>query len=106
MPETQEEGQLSDGENLGESFCLQIIYVCNQSNEIIGNVMVIYSYTEEGQVPQQVRQLERSEITVGQQNLSLAGSSRQFYDSDAAILPNASVSSRRGKENADGEETE
>ncbi|KAF8367398.1 hypothetical protein PRIPAC_85227 [Pristionchus pacificus] len=32
----------------------RIIYACNSSNEIIGNIMIIYSYTEEGAIPQQV----------------------------------------------------
>ncbi|GMR52833.1 hypothetical protein PMAYCL1PPCAC_23028 [Pristionchus mayeri] len=32
----------------------RIIYACNSSNEIIGNIMIIYSYTEDGAIPAQV----------------------------------------------------
>ncbi|GMT37285.1 hypothetical protein PFISCL1PPCAC_28582 [Pristionchus fissidentatus] len=32
----------------------RIIYACNSNNEIIGNIMIVYSYTEEGVIPQQV----------------------------------------------------
>ncbi|GMS99892.1 hypothetical protein PENTCL1PPCAC_22067, partial [Pristionchus entomophagus] len=30
----------------------RIIYACNSNNEIIGNIMIIYSYNEDGPIPQ------------------------------------------------------